>query len=130
MRNLVIICLLLLPDLPYAQKKERWIAPGASLVIGHTNNLGVNLRTHYIPNERMCIRFETNLFPEEGALVEREFTLNAHLFFEVEEVVSVYPLLGVGYEEIKEEFERFSYKLDVKDVHFIPISALVHVYSV
>ncbi len=103
MRNLVIICLLLLPDLLYAQKKERWIAPGASLVIGHTNNLGVNLRTHYIPNERMCIRFETNLFPEEGALVEREFTLNAHLFFEVEEVVSVYPLLGVGYEEIKEE---------------------------
>jgi sulfate adenylyltransferase subunit 1 len=28
------------------------------------------------------------------------------------------------YEEIKEEFEKFSYKLDVKDVHFIPISAL------
>ncbi len=28
------------------------------------------------------------------------------------------------YEEIKEEFSQFSYKLDVKDVHFIPISAL------
>ena len=28
------------------------------------------------------------------------------------------------YNEIKEDFERFSYKLDVKDVHFIPISAL------
>lgn len=28
------------------------------------------------------------------------------------------------YEEIKDEFEKFSYKLDVKDVHFIPISAL------
>lgn len=28
------------------------------------------------------------------------------------------------YEEIKEEFEKFSYKLDVNDVHFIPISAL------
>lgn len=28
------------------------------------------------------------------------------------------------YEEIKEDFERFSYKLDVNDVHFIPISAL------
>jgi len=28
------------------------------------------------------------------------------------------------YEQIKEEFEKFSYKLDVKDVHFIPISAL------
>ena len=28
------------------------------------------------------------------------------------------------YEEIKEEFSEFSYKLDVKDVHFIPISAL------
>lgn len=28
------------------------------------------------------------------------------------------------YEEIKEEFEKFSYKLDVKDVHFVPISAL------
>ena len=24
------------------------------------------------------------------------------------------------YEEIKEEFSEFSYKLDVKDVHFIP----------
>ncbi|HKK80331.1 MAG TPA: sulfate adenylyltransferase subunit CysN [Phaeodactylibacter sp.] len=29
------------------------------------------------------------------------------------------------YEEIKQEFEEFSYKLDVNDVHFIPISALV-----
>lgn len=28
------------------------------------------------------------------------------------------------YEEIKEDFEKFSYKLDVRDVHFIPISAL------
>ena len=28
------------------------------------------------------------------------------------------------YERIKEEFSQFSYKLDVKDVHFIPISAL------
>ncbi|MCB9081311.1 MAG: sulfate adenylyltransferase subunit CysN [Lewinellaceae bacterium] len=28
------------------------------------------------------------------------------------------------YEEIKQEFEKFTYKLDVKDVHFIPISAL------
>jgi len=28
------------------------------------------------------------------------------------------------YEEIKEEFSQFSYKLDVKDVDFIPISAL------
>jgi sulfate adenylyltransferase subunit 1 len=28
------------------------------------------------------------------------------------------------YQEIKEDFEKFSYKLDVKDVHFIPISAL------
>ncbi|MCG8326332.1 MAG: sulfate adenylyltransferase subunit CysN [Chitinophagales bacterium] len=28
------------------------------------------------------------------------------------------------YERIKQEFEEFSYKLDVKDVHFIPISAL------
>ncbi len=28
------------------------------------------------------------------------------------------------YENIKEEFEKFSYKLDVNDVHFIPISAL------
>ena len=28
------------------------------------------------------------------------------------------------YEEIKDEFEKFSYKIDVKDVHFIPISAL------
>ncbi len=28
------------------------------------------------------------------------------------------------YEEIKEEFAGFSHKLDVKDVHFIPISAL------
>jgi sulfate adenylyltransferase subunit 1 len=29
------------------------------------------------------------------------------------------------YEEIKEEFSQFSYKLDVRDVHFIPISALL-----
>ncbi|MEL7422184.1 MAG: sulfate adenylyltransferase subunit CysN [Bacteroidota bacterium] len=29
-----------------------------------------------------------------------------------------------AYESIKEEFSEFSYKLDVKDVHFIPISAL------
>ena len=28
------------------------------------------------------------------------------------------------YEQIKEEFSDFSYKLDVRDVHFIPISAL------
>lgn len=28
------------------------------------------------------------------------------------------------YENIKDEFSQFSYKLDVKDVHFIPISAL------
>ncbi len=28
------------------------------------------------------------------------------------------------YESIKEDFEKFSYKLDVRDVHFIPISAL------
>ncbi len=28
------------------------------------------------------------------------------------------------YERIKDEFEHFAYKLDVKDVHFIPISAL------
>lgn len=28
------------------------------------------------------------------------------------------------YDKIKEEFSEFSYKLDVKDVHFIPISAL------
>jgi len=28
------------------------------------------------------------------------------------------------YEEIKQDFEQFSYKLDVRDVHFIPISAL------
>jgi len=28
------------------------------------------------------------------------------------------------YERIKDDFERFSYKLDVQDVHFIPISAL------
>jgi sulfate adenylyltransferase subunit 1 len=28
------------------------------------------------------------------------------------------------YQNIKSEFEKFSYKLDVKDVHFIPISAL------
>ncbi len=28
------------------------------------------------------------------------------------------------YERIKDEFSQFSYKLDVKDVHFIPISAL------
>ncbi len=28
------------------------------------------------------------------------------------------------YEEIKEDFEKFAAKLDVKDVHFIPISAL------
>ena len=29
------------------------------------------------------------------------------------------------YEKIKHEFEEFSYKLDVSDVHFIPISALI-----
>lgn len=29
------------------------------------------------------------------------------------------------YEAIKQEFEEFSYKLDINDVHFIPISALV-----
>jgi len=29
-----------------------------------------------------------------------------------------------AYEKIKEDFERFAAKLDVKDVHFIPISAL------
>jgi sulfate adenylyltransferase subunit 1 len=28
------------------------------------------------------------------------------------------------YEQIKEDFSQFSYKLDVKDVHFIPMSAL------
>ena len=29
------------------------------------------------------------------------------------------------YENIKEDFEKFAAKLDVKDVHFIPISALL-----
>ncbi|HQU58268.1 MAG: sulfate adenylyltransferase subunit CysN [Phaeodactylibacter sp.] len=29
-----------------------------------------------------------------------------------------------AYEAIRQDFEQFSYKLDVKDVHFIPISAL------
>jgi len=29
-----------------------------------------------------------------------------------------------AYEKIKEDFEKFAAKLDVKDVHFIPISAL------
>ena len=99
----ISVIVLLLPCLLFGQMKEGWIAPGASLVVGHTGNLGFNLRTHYIPNERMCIGLETNLFPEEGTLVEKEYTLNAHFFFEVEEVVSLYPLLGVGYEEIKEE---------------------------
>lgn len=98
-----IICLLFIPTLAFAQMEEGWIAPGASLVVGHTGNLGLNLRTHYIPNEKWCIGFETNLFPEHGSLVEKEFTLNAHYFVEVEHVVSLYPLLGVGYEEIKEE---------------------------
>lgn len=101
----VTIILALIPSVLFGQMEEGWIAPGASLVIGHTGNLGLNLRTHYIPNERMCIGFETNLFPESGELVEKEFTLNAHFFFEVEEVVSLYPLLGVGYEEIREEGE-------------------------
>ena len=94
-----------MPMALFGQMQEGWIAPGASLVVGHTGNLGLNLRTHYIPNERMCIGLETNLFPEGGELVEREFTLNAHFFFEVEEVVSLYPLLGVGYEQIREENE-------------------------
>jgi len=105
MKKLITFCFAFLPIWLFAQMEEGWIAPGASLVIGHTGNLGVNLRTHYIPNERMCIGLETNLFPEEGSLVEKEFTLNAHFFFEVEEVVSIYPLLGVGYGEIKEEGE-------------------------
>ena len=103
MRRCFVIFMLLAPMLLKAQMEEGWIAPGASLVVGHTGNLGLNLRTHYIPNERMCIGLETNLFPEGGELVEREFTLNAHFFFEVEEVVSIYPLLGAGYEEIREE---------------------------
>jgi len=105
MRRLIIISFTVLPSLLLGQMEEGWIAPGASLVVGHTGNLGLNLRMHYIPNERMCIGVETNLFPEGGELIEREFTLNAHFFFEVEEVVSLYPLLGVGYEEIREEGE-------------------------
>ena len=99
-------CFLLVPMLSFAQMEEGWIAPGASLVVGHEGNLGFNLRTHYIPNERWCIGFETNLFPESGSLVEKEFTLNAHYFIEVEEVASLYPLLGVGYEEIKVELNQ------------------------
>ena len=73
--------------------------------MGQTGNLGINLRSHYIPNEQMCVGIETNLFPEDGRLVEKEFTLNIHYFIELEEVVSFYPLLGAGYEEIKEEGE-------------------------
>ena len=105
MRRIIILLSVLMPMVLFGQMQEGWIAPGASLVVGHTGNLGLNLRTHYIPNERMCIGLETNLFPEGGELVEREFTLNAHFFFEVEEVVSLYPLLGVGYEQIREENE-------------------------
>lgn len=102
----LLIGLLLVPILSFSQMQEGWIAPGASLVVGHTGNLGLNLRTHYIPNERWCIGFESNLFPEGGELIEKEFTLNAHFFVEVEEFVSLYPLLGVGYEEIKKEGEN------------------------
>ena len=107
MKKLMAIAVVLLPCLLFGQEKEHaWIAPGASLVVGHTGNLGFNLRTHYIPNERWCIGLETNLFPEHGELVEKEFTLNAHFFIELgEEFVSLYPLLGVGYEEIKKEGE-------------------------
>lgn len=103
MKRIAILSVVLMPALLFGQMQEGWIAPGASLVVGHTGNLGLNLRTHYIPNERMCIGLETNLFPEGGELVEREFTFNAHFFFEVAEVVSLYPLLGVGYEEIRHE---------------------------
>ena len=102
MRKL-IIGLLFIPTLAFAQMEEGWIVPGASLVVGHTGNLGLNLRTHYISNEKWCIGFETNLFPEHGSSVEKEFTLNAHYFVELEHVVSLCPLLGVGYEKIKEE---------------------------
>lgn len=102
MRRLFILSIFCIPFGLFGQMEEGWIAPGASLVVGHTGNLGLNLRTHYIPNERWCIGLETNLFPEHGSLVEREYTLNAHYFIELEEVVSLYPLLGVGYEEIKE----------------------------
>jgi len=105
MNRVLTIAILFSPLLILGQMKEGWIAPGASLVVGHTGNLGLNLRTHYIPNERMCIGLETNLFPEDGKLFEKEYTLNAHFFFEIEELISVYPLLGLGYEEIKEEGE-------------------------
>ena len=53
--------------------------------------------------KKWCIGLETNLFPEDGSLVEKEYTINAHYFVEVEHIVSFYPLLGVGYEEIKRE---------------------------
>ena len=99
------ILIALSPYVFFGQMREGWIAPGVSLVVGHTGNLGLNLRSHYIPNEQMCVGIETNLFPEDGRLVEKEFTLNIHYFIEVEEVVSFYPLLGAGYEEIKEEGE-------------------------
>lgn len=71
MRSLFIIAALF-PMTLLAQMQEGCIAPGASLTIGHTGNLGLNLRTHYIPNQRMCIGLETNLFLEDGSLAERE----------------------------------------------------------
>ncbi len=83
MKEFASIAIFLIPCLLLGQMHEGFIAPGASLVVGHTGNLGLNLRTHYIPNERMCIGLETNLFPEYGTLVEKEYTLNAHFFFEV-----------------------------------------------
>lgn len=101
-----MVLLFLSPSILIGQMRENRIAPGASLVVGKSGSLGVNLRIHYIPNDRMCIGLEANLFPEGGELVEREFTLNAHYFFEVEELFSVYPLLGVGYEDIREENEK------------------------
>ena len=105
MIRLLAIPVFFIPFILLSQMQEGWIAPGASLVVGHRGDLGLNLRTHYIPNERMCIGLETNLFPHEGELIERELTLNAHFFFEVEKVVSLYPLLGIGFEEVKEEGE-------------------------
>ena len=55
MKNLAIY-LLLIPSLAFSQTEDGWIAPGASLVVGHKGNLGFNLRTHYIPNEKMVYR--------------------------------------------------------------------------
>lgn len=95
--------ILFTPCILFSQMKESGVAPGASVVTGH--HTGVNLRFHYFPSHKMCFGLETNLFPKSDHSISEgmEVTLNGHFIFELSHHWGVYPLVGAGWKNLKDE---------------------------